>query len=196
MIVSGIHDRYALDVATVESGRLRGMTERPVLYLVVCAGGPAEHIDELVDLLLADGWQVCMIISPTAALWLDRAALQDKTGYPVRVEWRMPGDPEPHPPADMVVAAPVTFNTVTKWALGINDTLALGVLNESLGAGLPILAFPHVKAELAAHPAYAGHMAVLRTAGVVVADGIPLNAAHAPDRWGVVIEALRSARRS
>ncbi|MGC4749016.1 flavoprotein [Micromonospora sp. DT201] len=172
------------------------MTERPVLYLVVCAAGPAEHIDELVDLLIADGWQVCMIVSPTAAPWLDREALQDKTGYLVRVEWRMPGDPEPHPPANVVVAAPVTSNTVAKWALGINDTLALGVLNESLGAGLPIVAFPHVKAELAAHPAYAGHLAVLRAAGVVVSEGKALNPAHGLDRWGVVIEAVRSARRS
>ncbi|WP_444950075.1 flavoprotein [Micromonospora ureilytica] len=172
------------------------MTERPVLYLVVCAAGPAEHIDELVDLLIADGWRVCMIVSPTAAPWLDRAALQDKTGYLVRVEWRMPGDPEPHPPADVVVAAPVTFNTVTKWALGINDTLALGVLNESLGAGLPIIAFPHVKVELASHPAYAGHLAVLRAAGVVVADGKPLESVNGPGRWTVVIEGVRSARRS
>ncbi|MEU4337173.1 flavoprotein [Micromonospora lupini] len=170
------------------------MTERPVLYLVVCAAGPAEHIDELVDLLIADGWRVCMIASPTAATWLDRAALQEKTGYLVRVEWRMPGDPEPHPPADVVVAAPVTFNTVTKWALGINDTLALGVLNESLGAGLPILAFPHVKAELAAHPAYLGHLALLRAGGVVVADGKSLNSMHEPNRWAMVIEVLRLPR--
>ncbi|MET8198979.1 flavoprotein [Micromonospora taraxaci] len=172
------------------------MTERPVLHLVVCAAGPAEHIHELVDLLIADGWQVCMIVSPTAAPWLDREALQDQTGYLVRVEWRMPGDPEPHPPADVVVAAPVTFNTVTKWALGINDTLALGVLNESLGAGLPIIAFPHVKAELAAHPAYAGHLAVLRAARVVVADGNPLAPMRGPERWDAVVEALRSTRRS
>ncbi|MET8372567.1 flavoprotein [Micromonospora profundi] len=170
------------------------MTERPVLYLVVCAAGPAEHIHELVDLLITDGWRVCLIVSPTAGPWLDREALQDKTGYLVRVEWRMPGDPEPHPPADAVLAAPVTFNTMAKWALGINDTLALGILNESLGAGLPILAVPHVKAELAAHPAYAGHLAVLRAAGVHVADGKVLDLAHGPVRWTVVIEALRSIR--
>ncbi|MFG1868748.1 flavoprotein [Micromonospora arborensis] len=172
------------------------MTERPVLYLVVCAAGPAEHIDELVSLLIADGWRVCMIVSPTAAPWLDRAALQNKTGYLVRVEWRMPGDPEPHPPADVVLAAPVTFNTVTKWALGINDTLALGVLNESLGAGLPIIAFPHVKAELAAHPAYTNHLAVLRAAGVVLVGGNPLNPTIGPERWTAVLDALHSARRS
>lgn len=168
------------------------MTERRVLYLVVCAAGPAERIDELVDVLIADGWRVCMIVSPTAASWLDRAALEDRTGYLVRVEWRMPGDPEPHPPADVVVAAPITFNTVAKWALGINDTLVLGVLNESLGAGLPIVAFPHVKAELATHPAYAGYLAALRTAGVVLADGNVLTSPDGPSRWDVVNDALRS----
>lgn len=167
-----------------------------MLYLVVCAAGPAEHIDELVDLLIADGWRVCMIVSPTAAAWLDRAALEDKTGYRVRVEWRMPGDPEPHPPADVVLAAPVTFNTMTKWALGINDTLALGVLNESLGAGLPIFAFPHVKAELADHPAYANHLAVLRAAGVTLTHRKLLNSTHGPARWSVAVEALRTFRPS
>jgi hypothetical protein len=29
-----------------------------------------------------------------------------------------------------VLVAPVTFNTVNQWAAGINDTLALGLLNE------------------------------------------------------------------
>ncbi|MEU5907750.1 hypothetical protein ABZ780_25675 [Micromonospora sp. NPDC047467] len=39
----------------------------------------------------------------------------------------------------------LTFNTVTKCALAISDTLALGVCNDSFGAGLPIVAVPHVK---------------------------------------------------
>ena len=115
---------------------------------------------------MADGWTVCIIATPTAASWLDRSALQEQTGYPVRVEWRMPGDPEPHPPADVLLVVPVTFNTVNKWAVGASDTLALGILNEALGTGLPIHAFPRVKATLAAHPAYAGHLAVARGAGV------------------------------
>ncbi|MGC5286933.1 hypothetical protein [Micromonospora sp. DT231] len=40
----------------------------------------------------------------------------------------------------------------------------------------------------------AGHVAVLRAAGIVVAEGMPLDAAHASGRWGVVIEALRLVR--
>ncbi|MGC5020368.1 hypothetical protein [Micromonospora sp. DT47] len=63
---------------------------------------------------------------------------------------------------------PVTFNTANKWATGASDTLALGILNEALGAGLPIHAFRHVKPALAAHPAYAGHLRLLEDAGVTI----------------------------
>jgi len=33
--------------------------------------------------------------------------------------------------------APATFNTVNKWAAGISDTLALGILCEAYGMGIP-----------------------------------------------------------
>jgi phosphopantothenoylcysteine decarboxylase len=173
------------------------MTEQPVLHLVVCAAPPAERIGELVELLMADGWTVCVIATPTAATWLDRAALEEQTGYLVRVEWRMPGDPEPHPAANVVLAVPVTFNTVNKWATGASDTLALGILNEALGAGLPINAFPRVSPALAAHPAYAAHVRLLEGAGVVFDDGSFLHPGHdmATNRWAVVVDTLRRARR-
>jgi flavoprotein len=32
--------------------------------------------------------------------------------------------------------APVAFNTVNKWAIGISDTLALGILCEAYGMGV------------------------------------------------------------
>jgi hypothetical protein len=35
------------------------------------------------------------------------------------------------PEADAVLAAPLTFNTINKWAAGISDTLALGLLSSS-----------------------------------------------------------------
>lgn len=60
------------------------MSDRGVLHLVVCAAPPVDRIGELVDLLMADGWTVCLIATPVAASWLDRSALQEQTGYPVR----------------------------------------------------------------------------------------------------------------
>lgn len=142
------------------------MTQRDVLALVVCAAPPVLRIGELIELLQEDGWTVCLTATPTAATWIDREALARQTGYPVRVEWRLPGDPEPHPPAAAVAVVPATFNVINKWAQGINDTLALGILNEALGAGIPVYAFPNVKAQLAAHPSYDRHLRLLREAGV------------------------------
>ncbi|KAB1108118.1 flavoprotein [Micromonospora aurantiaca] len=172
------------------------MSEAPVLYLVVCAAPPAQQIGELADLLMADGWRICVIATPIAASWLDCDALADRTGYPVRAHWRRPGDPEPHPPADGAAVVPATFNTLNKWAAGVSDTLALGILNELLCTGVPIHVFPRVKATLAAHPAYGPNLRRLRKAGVVVHDGDVL---RAPDemtssRWAAVVDALRAAR--
>ncbi|TDC47817.1 flavoprotein [Micromonospora sp. KC207] len=141
------------------------MNSRRVLALVVSAAPPVLRISELIDLLMSDGWTVCVTATPTAATWIDRGAVAQQTGYPVRVEWRQPGAPEPHPAADVVVVAPATFNVINKWALGINDNVALGILNQALGTGLPTYAFPNVKPELAAHPAYAASLQRLVDAG-------------------------------
>ncbi|QKW12493.1 flavoprotein [Verrucosispora sp. NA02020] len=162
------------------------MTPPRVLALVVCAAPPALRIGELIELLLEDGWTVCVTATPTAATWIDREALAEQTGYPVRAEWRKPGEPEPHPPATAVAVVPATFNVINKWAQGINDTLALGILNEALGAGIPVHAFPTVKPQLAAHPSYDRHLQLLRDAGVAAA---PLNAESG---WGTVIEMLNA----
>ncbi|MEV0325440.1 inositol monophosphatase family protein [Micromonospora echinospora] len=78
-----------------------------------------------------------MTATPTTATWIDRDALAARTGHPVHYRWRMPGDPEVHPKADVVVVAPATFNLLNKWALGISDNVALGVLHELLGLGMP-----------------------------------------------------------
>ncbi|WP_223884457.1 flavoprotein [Micromonospora craniellae] len=156
-----------------------------MLALVVCAAPPVLRIGELIDLLQEDGWAVCLTATPTAATWIDREALAEQTGYPVRAEWRRPGEPEPHPPATAVAVAPATFNVINKWAQGVNDTLALGILNEALGASIPVHAFPNVKPQLAAHPSYNRHLQLLREAGVAVA---PLNA---ESDWETVIRTLK-----
>ncbi|RGC67997.1 bifunctional phosphopantothenoylcysteine decarboxylase/phosphopantothenate synthase [Micromonospora sp. MW-13] len=169
------------------------MTGRPVLYLVVCAAPPAQRIGGLVELLMRDGWTVCVIATPTAATWVDREALAERTGHPVRWTPRSPGDPAVHPEADAVLVAPATFNTVNKWALGINDSVALGILNELLMSGLPILVSPYAKGSLTAHPSYAGHVRLLAGAGVEFTETSALRpgteAGEHP--WHLVSEPLR-----
>ncbi len=74
------------------------------------------------------------------------------------------------PPADAILAAPLTFNSLNKWAHGHSDTLALGLLNEALGLDLPIVAAPCVKQALRRHPAYGASIATLKTCRVRFLD--------------------------
>jgi phosphopantothenoylcysteine synthetase/decarboxylase len=76
--------------------------------------------------------------------------------------------------------APATFNTVNKWAQGISDTLALGLLNESVGLSLPIAVAPWPNAALAGHPVFQRSIATLREWGVTIL----LDPARLPDAGG------------
>ncbi|MEB3368901.1 flavoprotein [Saccharopolyspora mangrovi] len=142
----------------------------PCSYLVVCAAPPVLRIEELITSLQADGWNVVVIATPMAATWIDLDAVSRNTGCLTRVHAEPPQQRDSLPRADAVVAAPLTFNSVNKWAAGINDTLALGVLNEMLGADVPILAVPCVKSVLRKHPAYDESIRRLTGCGVSLLD--------------------------
>jgi len=107
------------------------------LYLVVSAAPPVLRIEELVVALTDSGWSVCVIATPTAASWIDLDALAATTGCLTQVHPRQPHEQESLPRADAVLAAPITFNTINKWAAGSSDTLALGLRNELLCTKVP-----------------------------------------------------------
>ena len=81
--------------------------------------------------------------------------IEQLTEHPVRSEYKHPEDPDVLPRANAIVVFPATFNTLNKWALGITDTLALGLLCEYTGLHMPILAIPgvHSSSGLDTHPA-------------------------------------------
>ncbi|WP_020127684.1 flavoprotein [Streptomyces sp. 303MFCol5.2] len=147
------------------------MTEQdeqpPFLYVVVCAAGIAADIGRLIAAAQERGWQVGVIATPHAMNgFFDTAAVEARTGRPIRSAWRRPGDPRPFPDPDAVVVAPATFNTINKWAAGIADTLALGTLCEVSGLGVPLGVLPCVNETLAGHPAYQDSLIRLRGMGV------------------------------
>jgi phosphopantothenoylcysteine synthetase/decarboxylase len=141
---------------------------RPVLYVIACGGPPAGQIDGFARFAQDQGWDVCVIATPDGAKFLDMAHLAELTGHPVRVHYKQPGDPDVLPPANAMVVAPATFSTVNKLAHGISDTLALGLLNEAIGMGLPIIVVPWPNAYLARHPAFERSIAELRGWGVTI----------------------------
>ncbi|OXM44132.1 flavoprotein [Amycolatopsis alba] len=171
---------------------------RQCLYLVASAAPPVLRLKEFVPRLSADGWTVCVIATPTAASWIDLDALAAMTGCVTRVFPRPPRQGEKSlPRADAVLAAPLTFNSVNRWAAGISDTFALGVLNEMLGTDVPIVAAPCVKPALRRHPAYADSVTRLTEAGVTLLDPDTITTrvedGLATFDWSYLISSLRSA---
>ncbi|MFE1595463.1 flavoprotein [Nocardia sp. NPDC058705] len=130
------------------------MAERtPVLYAIVTGATPASDVGELVRLAQADGWDVCVVASPNGARFIDVSALAAETGHPVRSQFKEPGTVDLLPPADALIVAPITSNSLAKWACGIGDTLPLAMLVEAVGGGRPVVAVPHAKPEQMAFPA-------------------------------------------
>jgi phosphopantothenoylcysteine synthetase/decarboxylase len=139
---------------------------RRVLYAVACGGRPAGDLPAFVQEAQASGWEVCVIATPSALKFMDLDRLARLTGHVVRYDYKQPEEPDVLPPADAMVVAPATFNTINKWAAGISDTLALGLLNEAVGLGLPVVAVPFPNIALAQHPAFRRSMAELEALGV------------------------------
>jgi phosphopantothenoylcysteine decarboxylase len=147
------------------------MTERRrVAYVVGFSAPPVLQLAKCLELLRERGWDSYVTLSPTAATWVDVDHLAKVSGHCVRVAPRTPSEPDPLPDADAVLAAPLTFNSLCKWAAGISDTLALGILNESLGLSAPVTAALCVKKALRAHPAYQPSTARLEGCGVGMLD--------------------------
>ena len=142
-----------------------------VLYVIACGSPVARRVGTLVDLAQRDGWDVCVVTSRDGRKFVDVPALAAQSGHPVRSEYKNPGDPDVLPDADAMVVAPATVNTMTKWSAGIADTLALGLLVEGIGKGLPIVALPFTNSAMAAHPAFGEAVARLRSWGVTVLYG-------------------------
>jgi phosphopantothenoylcysteine synthetase/decarboxylase len=109
---------------------------------------------------------VCVIATPSALKFMDVEHLTELTGHVVRHDYKQPEEPDALPPADAIAVAPATFNTINKWAQGTSDTLALGILNEAIGLGLPIVAVPVPNTALAMHPAFQQSIKHLRGWGI------------------------------
>lgn len=164
-----------------------------VLYVVACAAPAAADLARLVVLAQAEGWQVHVVTTPTGTRFVDADELERLTGDRVRSTYRMPGEPKGLPPADAVVVAPATFNTINKWAGGLADTFAVGLLCEVTGFGVPIVAVPLLKDALARHLAFGRSVETLREMGVrVLFDPDAPSHARMPS-WEQIIQELRSA---
>jgi phosphopantothenoylcysteine synthetase/decarboxylase len=170
-----------------------------VLYIIVCGAPPAREVAKLVRPAHDQGWEVCVLTTPSGSRFIDERELKKLTGYPVRSEYKEPGTPDVLPAPDAIIVAPATVNTINKWASGICDTLALGILVEAIGKGLPLVALPFTNRAHAAHPAFIENVERLRAWGVVVLLGEKVYPLHEPGTgsnylhlypWRMTLEAL------
>ncbi|GIG59398.1 flavoprotein [Longispora fulva] len=168
-----------------------------ILLVVVCAAGPASDVGTLITLAHAEGWTCRVICTPNAVSFVDIPALERQTGHPVRSAYRAAGTPRTsEAPADAVVVAPATFNTVNKLAAGIADTYASGVLAECVG-DVPVVIVPFVNAVLAGRAPFRRAVAALRAEGarVLLADPAHLRGAGAAVEfpWDAALRAVDDA---
>ena len=143
---------------------------RRVLTIVACGAGPAAAISTCVKLAQDRGWTVQVTATPAALDFFDPQAIAGQTGSPVRSQYAKPGALRSLIP-DAILVAPATYNTINKWAQGISDTYALGILAEATGLGVPIVVLPFVNTALASRAPFRRSVDSLRAEGVMILLG-------------------------
>lgn len=125
---------------------------------------------DLAAALIKTGWDVHLVATPSAAAWIDDAALVQAAGHTPTTGYRAPGEPRRGGRPDAVVVAPATFNTVNKLAAGLADTYAHGLLCDALGTATPLVIVPMVNNRLWGHPVWTANLEALSAAGVRFVD--------------------------
>jgi len=158
-----------------------------VLSVIVCGAGPAAAIGTFVKLAQDRDWTVQVVATPAALEFFDKSAIEQLTGNPVKSQYSKPGAPRSRIP-DVIIVAPATYNTINKWALGISDTYALGVLAEITGMDTPIVVLPFVNAALAGRQPFRRSVESLRGEGVHILLGPRGVEPHRPRTGGDLID--------
>ncbi len=84
---------------------------------------------------------------------------------------------------------PASYNTINKWAHGISDTYALGILAETTGLGVPTVVLPFVNSALAGRAPFRRNVESLRAEGVRILLGGPGGVQpHEPHTGGTLID--------
>jgi hypothetical protein len=153
--------------------------------MVAAAGHRVVGADQSAGMLV----QARARASRPALSFIEIPKLEAQTGHPVRSQYRAPGDPR-SPRADAIIVAPATYNTINKWAHGISDTYALGILAEAPGLGIPVVVLPFVNSALASRPPFQDSIAKLRDEGVRILLGPGQFEPHPPGTGGEQIDAF------
>ncbi|MEU4240931.1 flavoprotein [Actinoplanes sp. NPDC026619] len=142
------------------------------LRVVVSGGGAAAGVVGLIEEAVRRGWTVDVTATQSALGFFDTAQVTRASGKPVRTTYKFAADGRRiSPPADALIVAPATFNTINKLAAGIADNYVLSSVAEVIGRGVPTVVVPAVNSALAARLPFRRAVADLRSEGVRVLFG-------------------------
>lgn len=144
-----------------------------LLFMIVSAGGPTTGTIDRLKQELDQEQRVRVIATPQAAEWLDHDEIESLTGWPLQSKMLTPDASTLVPMGNRVLATPMTLNTLTKWADGHADNLAIGLLCEALGAGIEIRAELSLSQQFANHPAVPAALRRLNAAPHVTFEAHP-----------------------
>ncbi|KAF7326809.1 Flavoprotein [Mycena sanguinolenta] len=134
------------------------------VLLVICGAGPLKDVTELISQVLARGWNVQAMATPSAVdIGLDIGAVREQTG---RLVVTSPAVPRIAITPDVIVVAPATVNTITKLALDIRDTYPATVLGQAVAACIPMVILPSIKKVDLDRAIFRMHVQSLRGEGV------------------------------
>jgi len=127
----------------------------------------------LIRLLLKEGSEVRVVMTPLAKEFITPLTLATLTRHPVLTDFFNPenGDWNSHVDlglwADAFVIAPASANTIAKMAAGIADNL---LLTTYLSARCPVFLAPAMDLDMLNHPATKRNIEILRSFGNIILD--------------------------
>lgn len=135
------------------------------ILLGVCGGIAAYKIASLTRLLVKEGAQVQIVMTPEAEQFITPLTLSTLSKNPVLTEYYKPGTGEWNNHvhlalwADLFIIAPATAHTLAKMAHGLCDNLLMAVY---LSAKCPVCIAPAMDLDMWAHPSTKSNIASLK----------------------------------
>lgn len=143
------------------------------IVLGISGGIAAYKSAALLRLLVREGAEVQVVITPNGKEFITPATLAALSGKPVVSEFFAANTGEWHSHvdlglwADLMVVAPATASTLAKMATGVADNM---LVTTYLSAKEPVMVAPAMDLDMYAHPTTGRNLDTLRGDGVIVLD--------------------------
>jgi phosphopantothenoylcysteine decarboxylase/phosphopantothenate--cysteine ligase len=168
------------------------------IALGICGSVGAVRTPDLARELMRHGAEVFAVMTPAAQELISPALMEWATGNPVVT--RLTGRIE-HVTlgggmlgcADLVLVAPATANTISKMAMGIDDTPVTTLATTAIGAKIPLVVVPAMHGSMYSHPAVLDNIRRLESMGVAVIPPIESEGKAKIAETDSIVEAVVSA---